>query len=127
MMEKEFIPYELAVKLKELGFNEPSFGYWLAPNDTFLKEDLILNLIEGKNNKENGCFAPLWQQAFDWVREQYGIKHYIYEILDDRWVFVNWGKSISKCKLSETYHTNYEEARLECLKKLIEIVKDEKL
>lgn len=25
-MEKEFVPYELAVKLKALGFNEPCFA-----------------------------------------------------------------------------------------------------
>ena len=27
-MEKEFVPYELAVKLKELGFDEECFGYY---------------------------------------------------------------------------------------------------
>ena len=27
-MKKEFIPYEQALKLKELGFDEPCFGYW---------------------------------------------------------------------------------------------------
>jgi hypothetical protein len=26
-MEKEFVPYELAVKLKALGFDEPCFGF----------------------------------------------------------------------------------------------------
>jgi hypothetical protein len=28
MIEKEFAPYEEALVLKELGFNEPCFGYW---------------------------------------------------------------------------------------------------
>ena len=28
-MEKEFVPYELAVKLKALGFDEPCFGYYV--------------------------------------------------------------------------------------------------
>ena len=27
-MSKEFVPYELAVKLKELGFDEPCLGYY---------------------------------------------------------------------------------------------------
>ena len=26
-MSQEFVPYELAVKLKELGFDKPCFGY----------------------------------------------------------------------------------------------------
>ena len=27
-MEKEFVPYELALRMKELGFDEPCFGYY---------------------------------------------------------------------------------------------------
>ena len=27
-MEKEFVPYEQALELKQLGFNEPFFGNW---------------------------------------------------------------------------------------------------
>jgi hypothetical protein len=27
-MEKEFVPYELALKLKKLGFDEPCFGLY---------------------------------------------------------------------------------------------------
>jgi hypothetical protein len=29
-MEKEFISYEQALILKELGFNEPCFGWWFV-------------------------------------------------------------------------------------------------
>ena len=29
MIEKEFIPYELALELKQLGFDEPCFGYYV--------------------------------------------------------------------------------------------------
>ena len=32
MIEKEFIPYEQALALKELGFNEPYFGYYYTLN-----------------------------------------------------------------------------------------------
>ena len=27
-MEKEFVPYELALRMKALGFDEPCFGYY---------------------------------------------------------------------------------------------------
>ena len=30
MIEKEFVPYEESLALKELGFNEPCFGYFIA-------------------------------------------------------------------------------------------------
>jgi hypothetical protein len=31
-MKKEFISYEQALALKELGFDEPCFGYWKSKN-----------------------------------------------------------------------------------------------
>ena len=36
-MEKEFVPYELAVKLKELGFDDPCSG-WYTPDKSLIKE-----------------------------------------------------------------------------------------
>ncbi len=34
-MNKEFIPYEQALALKELGFDEPCFGYYVIDRDGF--------------------------------------------------------------------------------------------
>ena len=28
-LQKEFVPYEIALKFKELGFDEPCFGWYL--------------------------------------------------------------------------------------------------
>ena len=64
-MEKEFVPFEIALKLQQLGFDEPCFGYWLKANSLFGRNDLIIETIKhGKNNQDHMCFAPTWQQAF---------------------------------------------------------------
>ena len=126
-MGKEFVPYELALKLRELGFSEPCFGYWLAPNDTFLKEDLILSFIQGKNNKDNGCFAPLWQQIFDWFHKEHNLfAEFSFNTLRSKY---DWciPVNINKGYCSQEEYDTYEEARLECLKKLIKIIENEKL
>ncbi len=34
-MEKEFVPYELAVKLQDLGFDESCFGYYLCKRSDY--------------------------------------------------------------------------------------------
>jgi hypothetical protein len=117
-MDKEFVGYTEALALKELGFDEPCFG--------FFYEDEEFELCPVKNNNLMGYTnAPLYQQAFRWFREKYG-----YDV------------SIKKCTPSEykfeieqlfvegnNYYfidfsfPSHEVAEIECIKKLIEIVK----
>ena len=53
--KKDFVPYEQALALKELGFDEPCFG-WYSKDGTF---------YEGKMTIHQGLLsAPLYQQAF---------------------------------------------------------------
>lgn len=69
-MKDQFVPYELAVKLKELGFDEPCFGAWL-------RNPSILNFGNYPSqeiaNIESGILAPLWQQAFDWLFQDFSV------------------------------------------------------
>jgi hypothetical protein len=53
-MEKEFVPYELAVKLKELGFDEPCFGYYDEGGNLYTEMVEVLK-------------APLYQQAINFL------------------------------------------------------------
>ena len=122
-MEKEFVPYELALELKELGFDEPCFGWFTIEGDG-AKPKFILST---KYKQDIGlCLAPLYQQAFRWFRENYGLRIRNY-------VFVNMSGGISegfevfryaKDTISRVWALTYEEAELACLKKLIEIVKN---
>jgi hypothetical protein len=136
-MNKEFIPYEQALELKELGFDIPSIsGYSYPDSDKLLTQ------------------AILYQQAFRWFRKQVFPKIVINEKGDSvqgmlsllPLVYLN-NYEIQVIKES-IYHTldnfsgakipsyqaahifngytvpTYEEAELACLKKLIEIVKN---
>lgn len=60
-MEKQFVPYELAVKLKELGFEFESLGAYM---------DKELFLWQDKDTTQFIDFhveAPIWQQAFEFI------------------------------------------------------------
>jgi hypothetical protein len=114
-MEKEFVPYELAVKLKALGFDEPCFGFYEHTKKLNIKitKDSLCNKVKGLF-----CDAPTFSQALRWFREKYGITHRLYE---------NFNFVILKIKGAEMIDTTgwyktYEEAELACLDKLIEIV-----
>ena len=55
-MKNQFVPYELAVKLKELGFDEECFGSWT--------DDGLFCHGYSRYNMLKHCVSPLWQQAF---------------------------------------------------------------
>jgi hypothetical protein len=126
-MNKEFIPYEQALELKELGFDEKCLSLYLDNDKKTMTSsvkgaDTNSWLKEHYSGYRNSITAPLYQQAFRWFREKYRLyPEIIYSARDKKWVC-----QTSDCigfELLGWYQT-YEEAELECLKKLIEIAKD---
>ena len=63
-MEREFIPYELAVKLKALGFDGPCFGVYIEGH-LMITYDSIYNSTDVPVVK-----APTFSQAFRWFRDK---------------------------------------------------------
>lgn len=112
-MEKEFVPYEFAVKLKELGFNESCFGYYRM-DEKFVA---LTNYHENYNNSSLLVSAPLWQQAFDWFRNNKQETAWI-ESCFDKYSFHTRRGHHSKD------FTTYEQARHTCLEKLIELIQN---
>jgi hypothetical protein len=107
-MNKEFIPYEQALELKELGFDEPCIAIWI---------DIIP--------------LPLYQQVFRWFREKYDLNVFVYanthisielSLTEPRKYFylIDTEEGLEESKDFNTY----EEAELECLKQLIETTKN---
>ena len=110
-MTKEFIPYEQALALKELGFDEPCLA-------TYHKELNTIIPIYAKYTNQDVLKAPLYQQAFRWFREKgYDVKvqkesdglYFGFYWTGAAWIIVGNG--------------TYEQAELACLIILIEIVK----
>jgi hypothetical protein len=112
-MKNEFIPYQQALELKELGFGEPCLGKFyynhLEIGGNWCNDDF-------KEDPDIFISAPLYQQVFRWFREKYGV-HMLPEKFDVNKWWIEWGEWESP--VFETY----EEAELECLYKLIEIAK----
>ena len=66
-MKHLFVPYEIAKKLKELGFEEECLGYYDNKILTYSKNDVFRNFATIKNKLAS---APLYQQVIDWLREK---------------------------------------------------------
>jgi hypothetical protein len=136
---KDFIPYEQALELKELGFDEECFGFYTHKGELrrYTNFDGELNDFQTLKNSsitmgDNWCAAPTFSQAFRWFRE----KQYYSEITTEctqadgsigfswriwkPWLIEEWSPENGN---DEWSYKTYEEAELECLIKLIEIVK----
>ena len=128
-MEKEFVNYNQALKLKALGFDESCFGYYskgvlsieiIKSGKIFTNEDSIYF------DKDSSCLAPTFSQAFRWFREKYNIYAIILpsyaddKVVKDRFFYeIANGRKLNQ---ELNYHNTYEEAELACLDKLIEVV-----
>ena len=130
-MEKEFVPYELALRLKALGFDDPCFAQFYK-HPTQEKEEFRLFqdcVWENRttsywrtNISSHFVSAPTFSQAFRWFREKYGMYSHIktsgkISVLEFTWVSNGKYGFFSK----DGFKT-YEETELDCLDKLIEIV-----
>jgi hypothetical protein len=123
-MNKEFIPYEQALELKELGFNEECFGFYTLEGCYFLNTTEL-------NSLSYACASPLYQQSFRWFREKgyrFGIR---WDVEYDKYWFDVWSSYKKDDETfyqfqfeSEIIYNTYEEMEQACLTKLIEIVKN---
>lgn len=122
-MEKEFVPYELAVKLKALGFSSPYPIGGYQSGSVFYYENGELYYdgrpIHSSDYHAGQIDAPLYQQAFRWFREQGFIIDFSSHAKDIHDFYIRWSQD--KAILSDIYDT-YEGAELACLEKLIEIL-----
>jgi len=128
-MKNEFVKYEQALALKELGFDEQCFSFYNIEGELYESEGYYRR---GYNVHEDEVIAPLYQQVFSFFREKY--KLYPEIGLHDREDEETWRFTISILGYyelaynqnvgKEPYHKTYEEAEQACLDKLIEIVKN---
>lgn len=131
-MKSQFVTCGIALKLKELGFNERCFAEYTNqetliihyPHECFYGYCNI-DEYDGIDSYSNSTItAPLWQQAIDWLREKYidniiimpciipsnEIKYYIF-------------KGKLKWDRNELYNT-YEDAREQAILKAIELCQE---
>jgi hypothetical protein len=136
---KDFVPYQEALELKQLGFDEPCFGKWLSSLQSNWKDyELILEMGMNEEFEDNrnvyllqeACSAPTYSQAFRWFREKYDL----FGCIDLQACSPShWFIRIDKIEINDyLYHSEdknvkyntYEEAELACLQKLIELAKN---
>jgi len=132
MNKNEFVPYDVALAMKELGFDKECLAiYYDAEDGVKYTEPTWKLLVGGKIDEENEheVQAPLYQQAFRWFREVHKIEATVSCFYSDK-LDIPYEKRqyhafiIRKGVISKSKYTTYEKAQDACLKKLIGIVKE---
>ena len=124
-MKNEFVSYEIALALKELGFKEDCFAmYRKIRSKTDESNEVSLHFFVKFNMIEDGdAKAALYQQAFRFFREKYRLEGAIYR-LNFKWASQVFNIETSTyCFKHELFET-YEEAEINSLQKMIKIVKN---
>ena len=123
-MKEEFITYEQALALKELGFDKPCLMMY-ADKGVIYSRGSFGN--QWTNNDKGLLAAPLYQQAFRWFREKHNLwfRPDFYDEMreyDYQGSVHKLGRFSSLASL-DNYKT-VEELESACIDKLIEIVKN---
>ena len=134
---KDFVPYEQALALKKLGFDEPCLAKYSIDivgetiphfryNNRISQAESIDEGVWFNHNldKDHICSAPTFSQVFRWFREKHNLKSCIMfrTSMEDNKEYYDW--LIKGQEVVYRHFNTYEEAELACLKKLIEIVKN---
>ena len=90
-MEKEFLPLDRALKLKEFGFDESCFGYHYTLNgkdwkftDTHKYHEIDDILVIGANFT---VLAPTFSKAFDWLLDKHSLYAIVIPTVTMHWTF----------------------------------------
>lgn len=128
-VESLFCPYEQALILKELGFDEKCFGFYDLSYKCRFAFTYDQNFYE-----QQKCSAPTFSQAFRFFREQLLLDSCIipYWFIDGEYKVKKYTYSIEPSNRFDEYfdcdsdeYDTYEDVEIECLKKLIEITKEQ--
>ena len=117
-MENEFIPYEEALALKELGFDEAclkEFHKCILLTNSSGEEATNSELIYLYGKKGTVIAAPLYQQAFNWLQNKLEV-----DVSITMW-------QDGSGHLNELHHDKdifTFENELECLKQLLILIKN---
>ncbi len=120
-MKEKFVNYEIALALKELGFDEECGAFYFKDLENIYQkccEWFVSNDDVYYYGEEILCVAPLYQQAFRWFREKHDL-----DVISKPHIRKTKKYVCDPVNIRLEAKNTYEEAETACLIKLIEIVK----
>jgi hypothetical protein len=132
-MKEEFVTYDQALALKELGFDEPCLAFFQVENfenkpcGVDDKDEYIRTGFATCKNSEipkHYTSSPLKQQVFRWFRNTFQIQSLIQDYLLDTYMYTVDDGLYSD--ISVVGIETYEKAEQACIDEIIKIIKNKK-
>lgn len=111
-----FVPKEIAIELKEIGFNKPCFACHSSNDIRFIKASNVWS----ENINESEVYAPTYEQVKNWFME----KHLIFITVNcEKWLHEFKGQVETSDAIIDTemYH-DYNEAFKSAIKAAIPFI-----
>lgn len=132
-MKEQFVTYEIASKLKELGFDDECFGYYCNKTSHHLYLECNYKEVTDKiNNPYTDIIkAPLWQQAIDFFREKHNIIIEVWfdytqiNINEFLWIYEIYVNN-NQHDHDGSWYDNFNECREFAILKAIELLNNDK-
>jgi hypothetical protein len=116
-MKEQFVTYEIALSLKELGYDEECLAAFNNGKICLLGEFKKINPMKWD------APAPLWQQCIDWFREKQKI-HIIFSAGRDLGYSYRAVYLVHFHSIGNGFYKTYEEAREQVILQCIELLKE---
>ena len=124
-MIDEFVTYEIALRMKALEFEQPCMGvYYGDEDDIQFSVDFRETQYYAQKGYKNGILAPTWKTAFEWFDSNTKYSGFIVPSKEEG-LFSWWIKHISDPQMDNESAEDFltrEEAELDCLIKLIDLI-----
>ena len=129
-IENEFVDYNTALALKKLGFDEPCILLYRSL-DTQPVCQIGYDFKTEKNSDYNDVTnywltVPLFSQVFNWFRDKYDLDSTIALVGNGYGFYIHKNRNYTNKGENYGMYITYKEAELGCLKKLIEIINENK-
>jgi hypothetical protein len=123
-LEESFVPCNEALTLHELGIDKAKISCYA----TYIKKKMSLGFFLSGHRPQDLVAAPTYAQAFDFIRTKYRIESWVQPYLSpeprrNEAKFWYGGRTPSEGTSIGIYDTHLE-AELECLKHLIQFIKE---
>ena len=125
-MKELFVPHEQSLELRKLEFSEPCLGFYVGKDkEVFMSSHDFNAPYQFRLDSKTTFVAPTFSQAFRWFRKTHNLIGLVeggYDNGKNIFTYTIWDDF--KDDTHYDYFSTPEEAELDCLVKLIEIVKN---
>lgn len=127
-MYNDIVTFDVAILLKEIGFNEPCWFVYTDINIENPDAKPIKWGMKSEDTFENSfnkhtASAPMWSQVFRWFRKEYSTDSYIKKESENTYFYHIWNGVVWITNATNSY----EDSEKNCVLELIHMLKQGKI